>query len=175
MSITDEAIEFTYYLMSGNTLNMQEVMKETFMHARTNDRVGIDDIKESLYVLLESKDTEYREILNRLTSPKDRNTLFCIVAEGIATGLTSSAIMKKYNLDNASSVQHSLENLSSEDPDKLNMIVRIAKGTYMLQDRMFELWIANKGQYLEQKFAASKSRFEKEKEIANSLPNIPKP
>ena len=115
---------------------------------------------------------EYRDLLNRITSIKDRNTLFCIAAMGVASGLTSSGVMKKYNLDNASSVQHSLANLGAE---KMDLIQLLSKGTYTLQDRLFELWIAYRGNYLEMKLSNPKERFEKERSELSSLPPIPKP
>lgn len=171
-NITEEAIEFTYYVMSGNTFGMQEIMKEAFINASPGSLTEKEDIINALKGILIKKDTEYREILNRITSIKDRNTLFCIAALGVAQGLTSSEVMKKFNLDNASSVQHSLSNLSE---DKLDMIQLISKGTYMLQDRLFELWIAYRGNYLDMKLINPKERFEKERKESRSLPDIPKP
>ena len=171
-SITEDAIEFTYYLMSGNTFGMQEIMKEAFIGAVPGRLTDKSDIVSALKALLERKDADYREVLNRITSIKDRNTLFCIAALGIAQGLTSSAVMKRFNLDNASSVQHSLSNLGAE---KMDMIQSISKGSYMLQDRLFELWIAYRGQYLDIKLDNPKDRFEKERREINSLPVILKP
>lgn len=170
--ISDEAIEFTYYLMSGNTFGMQEVMKLAFMNAEPGALTEKKDIICALKELLTSKDAEYRDLLNRITSIKDRNTLFCIAAMGVASGLTSSGVMKKYNLDNASSVQHSLANLGAE---KMDLIQLLSKGTYTLQDRLFELWIAYRGNYLEMKLSNPKERFEKERSELSSLPPIPKP
>ena len=77
--------------------------------------------------------------------------------------------MKKYNLDNASSVQNALGNLCGEN---LNIAVNIAKGTYILQDRLFELWIAKRGGYMELKLANVKERFEKERSLMVSNPDI---
>ena len=171
-SITEDAIEFTYYLMSGNTFGMQEVMKEAFIDAASGSLTDKKDIIEALKSILVKKDAEYREVLNRITSVKDRNTLFCIAAMGVAKGLTSSVVMKRYNLDNASSVQHSLANLGA---DKMDVIQLISKGTYILQDRLFELWIAFRGNYLETKLVNPKERFDLERQESQSLPSIPKP
>lgn len=172
MSITEDAIDFTYYLMSGNTFGMQEMMKEAFINATPGSLTQRQDMVKALKGILIRKDSEYREVLNRITSVKDRNTLFCIAALGVAQGLTSGAVMKRYNLDNASSVQHSLSNLSE---DKLDMIHNVSKGTYVLQDRLFELWIAYRGNYLDAKLVNPKARFDKERQETMSLPSIPKP
>lgn len=168
-TIDTEAIEFTYYLFSGNTYLMQELMKGVF--ARTDSGSNADKplLLQCLTGMINDKDADYRETLNRLNSKKERNTLFCIAGEGIAKGLTSTAIMKRYDLDNASSVQNALENLCGED---LKIAVRIAKGVYMLQDRLFELWIASRGGYLDLKLSNPKERFEEERRILEAIPAI---
>ena len=170
--VTNDAIDCLYYLMSGNTFGMQEVMRETFMNTAVGRTTEKKDIRSSLIDILSRRDQEYREILNRISSVKDRNLLFCIAAMGIAKGLTSSATMKRFNLDNASSVQHSLDNLG---PNKMNLIQCISKGTYIIQDRLFELWIAYRGNYLDIKLENPKERFEQERAESTSIPVIPAP
>ena len=86
--------------------------------------------------------------------------LFCIAAEGIASELTSTGIMKRYDLDNASSVQNALKVLSG---DKLNLVRKIGKATYILRDRFFELWLARNNQALKRKFDEAESRFKTER------------
>ena len=75
-------------------------------------------------------------------------------------------MMKKYNLDNASVVQNALNNLGEE---RMNIIARLCKGTYVLQDRLFELWIAYKSGFLDRKFEAVPERFIEQREIDNAL------
>lgn len=168
-TIDIEAIEFTYYLFSGNTYLMQELMKLFFSVTESGKRADMDSLLQCLTSMIDSKDADYRDLINRLNSKKERNTLYCIAGEGIARGLTSTAMMKRYDLDNASSVQNALENLCGEN---LKIAVRIAKGVYMLQDRLFELWIASRGGYLDLKLSHPKERFDKERKIMESIPEI---
>lgn len=168
-SIDDNAVSFAYHLFSGETYLMQETMKETYAGCAPGAAAGKDEVIEAVKELLSRKETDYRDILSRLDNKKERNTLYCIAIEGIASGLTSSAIMKKYQLDNASSVQNALENLG---PDKLALIERIAKGTYVIQDRLFELWIAAKSGILQAKFLEAEARFYRQREIAERI-NLP--
>ena len=165
-SIEPDAIEFTYYLMSGSTYDMQRIMQNTFSYAEQGAVVTQEDIRKSIMRILEEKDYEYREILNKIKSIKDRNTLYCIAFEGIADNMTSSAVMKRYKLDNASSVQNSLENLGEA---KYDHITKLSKGIYQLRDRMFELWLANKAGILDGKFAEPKSRFERERQLQSDF------
>lgn len=158
--ITDDAVEFVYYLMSGNTFNMQEVMRETFMATETKKDAAKEDVIASVRSIISRRDEEYREIMGRLSNVKDRKLLYCIATEGVAQSLTSSVMLKKYGLDNASSVQHSIKNLMSE---KMPMVQKLSKQTYMMQDRFFELWLSCKTGNLESKLIAPKERFERER------------
>ena len=158
--IDDGAVDFVYYLMSGNTFSMQETMKEIFMATEGKSCATRDDAESAVLAILDRHDEEYREQMNRLTSAKDRKLLYCIAAEGVAMNLTSGGMLKKYGLDNASSVQHSLSNLTSE---KTPMVQRLSKTAYMMQDRNFELWISRRNGDICRKFENPEGRFEQEK------------
>lgn len=164
-----ESIEFAYYLFSGNTYLMQELMKSVFLETNKEKPANKSTLLKCLSSMIDGKDADYRDLINRLNSKKERNTLYCIAGEGIAKGLTSTAMMKRYDLDNASSVQNALENLCGES---LKIAVKIAKGVYTLQDRLFELWIASRGCYLGMKLMNPKRRFEEERSIIEKLPEI---
>lgn len=164
--IEEDAVRFTYSLFSGETYLMQLLMKELYSMMPAGSTADIDDVKEALLAILETKDIDYKELIDRLDNQKERRTLFCIAAEGIGKELTSSWMMKKYNLDNASVVQNALNNLGEE---RMNIIARLCKGTYVLQDRLFELWIAYKSGFLDRKFEAVPERFIEQREIDNAL------
>ena len=72
--------------------------------------------------------------------------------------------VKHYHLNSASSAQKSLLALQDENSP---LIRKISKGTYVLEDRLFELWIAREGNYLDYKYAAAHSRFLKQEELEN--------
>ncbi len=160
--IEDEAVEFVYYLMSGNTFGMQETMKEVFMMTEGKACAEREDAVAATLSILDRHDEEYREQINRVTKTKDRKLLYCIAKEGIAKGLTSSGMLKKYGLDNASSVQHSLKNLMNE---RMPLVQRLSKQAYMLQDRNFELWLSLKAGDIDGKFENPKERFDRERAL----------
>lgn len=168
-TIDAEAVAFAYYLFCGETYLMQEVMKEAYSRTANKDICSKDIVLASIDELMSRKEIDYRDILSRLNNTKERNTLFCIAMEGIADGLTSSSIMKKYRLDNASAVQNALENLGQ---DKLALIEKIAKGTYILHDRLFELWIASKNGMLEDKYENAEKRFHIQREIVSRITGL---
>jgi AAA+ ATPase superfamily predicted ATPase len=163
--VDDDAVDFVYYLMSGNTFNMQETMKEMFMMTSDTGHAKKDDAVSAVLSILDRHDEEYREQINLITNLKDRKLLYCVAKEGIAQNLTSGGIMKRYGLDNASSVQHSISNLTDE---KMPLIQRLSK-TYMLQDRIFELWLSLRNGGIEDKFKNPKERFDRERALNNEL------
>lgn len=163
--VDDDAVDFVYYLMSGNTFNMQETMKEMFMMTSDKGHAKKDDAVSAVLSILDRHDEEYREQINLITNLKDRKLLYCVAKEGMAQNLTSGGIMKRYGLDNASSVQHSISNLTDE---KMPLIRRLSK-TYMLQDRIFELWLSLRNGGIEDKFKNPKERFERERALNNEL------
>lgn len=161
-TIAPEAVRFVYDLFLGETAPMQETMNNVFGKTDKKTTAGIPEIKESIVSILESKDESFRTLLNGIEREKTRNTLYCIAAQGIASNLTSTKTMKDYALDNASSVQNALAYLLDEN----NSIVRkLAKGTYIIDDRMFELWIAKEGNYLGIKFETASDRHQRQRAL----------
>ena len=160
--INDDAIDLVYYLFCGNTYDMQQVMKAAFADAGKSRAVDTDAIVSTVQQILSEKDKDFRENLNRLDNQKERRVLFCIASEGLATGLTSSSMMKRYGLDNASSVQNALRNLCG---DNLNMVAKVGRSHYKLQDKFFELWLAQMNHVFEGKITSAKKTFEDLREI----------
>ena len=113
--ISEEAIQFLYYLFSGETAPMQETMNRVFSMVGTGDKADVNTIKDALNTLLDSRDTSFREIINRIERENVRNTLFCVAALGIADNLTSAKNVKHYHLNSASSAQKSLLALQDEN------------------------------------------------------------
>ena len=164
-TIADSAVDLTYNLFCGNTYDMQQVMKEAFANTRKGGIVEDAVILATIHQMLTEKEKDFRENLNRLDNKKERNVLFCIASEGLATGLTSSAVMKRYNLDNASSVQNALRNLCD---DKLNLVAKVGKSHYKLQDKFFELWLAESNHVFDTQVEAAYNTFQTLREIDNA-------
>ncbi|MBQ9893667.1 MAG: ATP-binding protein [Bacteroidales bacterium] len=160
--IEDTAIDLVYHLFCGNTYDMQQVMKAAFAGAVKTRAVDVDAIIATIQLILFDKDKDFRENLNRLDNQKERRVLFCIANEGLATGLTSASTMKRYGLDNASSVQNALRNLCG---DKLNMVAKVGRSHYKLQDKFFELWLAKMNHTFDAKVANAGVLFEAVREI----------
>lgn len=64
--------------------------------------------------------------------------------------------MKRYGLDNSSSVQNALRNLYG---DNLNMVTMVGRSHYKLQDKFFELWLAQMNHVFDGKIASVEKTF----------------
>ena len=160
--IETEAVHLVYQLFSANTYDMQEVMKETFAETGKDKTAAIRDVRDAIERLLDARDEEFREKLDRIDNEKNRRLLRCIAQEGLVTGLSSGAMMKKYNLDNASSVQNGLRVLMN---DNHSLVSKVGSRHYQIQNRFLELWLARKSGTIGQKYQSVQERFAREQEI----------
>ena len=71
-------------------------------------------------------------------------------------------MMKHYDLDNASAVQNALRNLCD---DKLNLVTKVGKSHYKLQDKFFELWLAETNHAFDSKVSNAMKTFDTLREI----------
>lgn len=168
--IEESAIEFAYELVSGNTYEMQRIMRSIFASTEVGKAATIQYVKDAVNRILERQDQTYREKVNFLNNKKERKVLLAIALEGVGTNMLSQKMIEAYKLGATSSVAQSLEKLCSEDG--LNLVLKIGN-SYKLQDKMFELWIAKQYDQLEMKFALANQQFIKELESEKQL-NLPK-
>ncbi|MBQ8060900.1 MAG: ATP-binding protein [Bacteroidales bacterium] len=160
--IEADAVNLVYCLFSGNTYDMQETMKETFTEVPEGSTVVKQDILNAIDNLLDSRDQEFRGMLDKVESAKARKVIACIAREGIATRLTSADKLKSYKLDNASSVQNAIKVLSGES---LNFVKKVGKASYSLNNRFFEYWHSRRDGYLEEKIENAADRFNWERSL----------
>jgi len=166
--ITPDAVDFLYCLFSGDTFLMQQLMKDVYSSTSPGDTIDKSVLWTAVGEMLKTKDADFRDILNRITRPVERNLLYCIASKGVAFKLTSSETIRKYNLESASAVQHAINNL---DDGKHGLISRVSKSVYVIKDRLFELWIAERGGYLEWYKESAQKRFKMQRDLEMSLPD----
>ena len=170
--ITDEAIKLVYNVFTANTFEMQQVMNITYAMTEKGSTIDSNTIKDMIDYILLDNDNNYKEVFASTKNEKEKNLLICIACLGVASDLTAEAVIQQYNLGTASSVQNSLRKFSTGKQPILDLI---AKSTYRLQDKFFELWLADKIGILDKKYEAAESQFKKEREIIKAFPklNIP--
>ncbi len=165
-AIDPEAVSFTYALLLGNTLNMQQLMNALFILTEKGEPADVDALKSAVEKILDERDEGYKSLLYTLGGDKERKLALCLAIEGIATEITSSAMLHKYGLGSASTVQNACRNLSSGER---KIAVKLGKGTYTLADKFFELWLARKMDLLNVKYETAPELMEKSKTISNQI------
>lgn len=167
--ISDEAVALVYALFSGRTYDMQEVMKEVFQQLDPGKTAVPDNVKDAVTRLIAMWENDFRERMDKIEKIKNRNMLYAVALEGIATSVTSTAFIRKYKMDNASSVQNAIAYLSD---DSVNAIEKIGKASYQLQNRLFEFWIAKGFRRLDQKFDMARERYNQERQMLAQQPTF---
>jgi len=90
--------------------------------------------RESLQSIIDVNDTLCREELSQLTL-RQKELLFAIAEEGVASKLTFSAFIKRHRLYSASSVQAVMKKLKDDD------VIVEEKGLFRVGDRIFGIWL----------------------------------
>lgn len=160
--LDDDAASLTYDIFANSTLSMQEVMNEVFASTSTGATAGHESVLDAIGTILRQKDGGFRETLDRIENARTRNTLRCIADLGIATGLTSTEILRKYRLDNASAVQNAIKYLTAP---RVGLVTEIRPNYYRVEDKFLELWLQSKAGLLDRRIDESRSLLEKERAL----------
>ncbi len=133
--VEHSVIEKVWNLYDGYTWFVQMMMNELF--ALTNDKGTCHEeyIIEAQHNIVMSQEASYKDLLSKLP-PKQKTVLQAIAKEGLASNITSSKFIKKYNLNSASSVQSAVKMLLKND-----FITQI-DNTYRVYDYFFMEWLA---------------------------------
>ena len=164
--ISPDAVSFIYTLMLGNTLNIQQLANTVFTLTKRQECADVSIVKSAIEKLLDERTEAYKSLLYNIGGEKERRVVVCLAAEGIATEITSSAMLQKYNLGTASIVQNACRNLSS---GKQKVIIKLSKGTYTLSDKFFELWLARLMNLLDMKYSVAPDLMLKDKELSSQI------
>jgi len=166
--IEPAAVRFAYDLFNGNTLYLQQVMNRVFDATLTYDTATVDTVKSAVRTILSERHDAYDTAFANLRNAGEKRVVAAVAMEGVAVGMTSSAMISKYNLGAPSTVHNHLTALSSENN---HVLQKIGDGAYVLVDKFLELWIADRIGVLSQKFDnAAALRALYEKKCGNRIP-----
>lgn len=132
--IKEEAIELVYQAFGGNTYYMQKVMHEAFNQTAPQAEADCEMIKSIIHALVLDNDHKFSEILSRLTLPQ-KELLYAVAKEGMASQITSSGFVKKHSLRSASSVQSAVKKLLEYH------LISTSQSTYYIDDQLMNLWL----------------------------------
>ncbi|WP_291529600.1 hypothetical protein [Bacteroides sp. UBA939] len=127
-------VEKVYYQFEGCTWFVQMMMNELFALTAHDELCGIDKLQMAWDNIIRTQEESYKDLLSRL-APKQKLILQAIAKEGEASGITSSAFIKKYNLSSTSSVQSAVKPLLKSG------WVTQERGSYRVYDYFLAEWL----------------------------------
>ena len=127
-------IGHVYSQFEGCTWFVQMLMNELFALTAPGELCGMEKWEAALANVIRSQEGSYKELLSHL-APKQKAVLQAIAKEGRASGVTSAAFIRKYNLPSASSVQSALKSLLKND------WVTQEGDAYRVYDYFFAEWL----------------------------------
>ena len=137
-NITPEAVSMAYDLFAGHTYYVHNVLHNAFAYIDPNVTIDETAISQTLSDILEEKGRSFANVMNQLNI-QQKETLIAIAKEGVASGVTSVAFVKKHALKSPSSVQYAINTLL--DKQILTYQNEQRTKTYSVSDRFMEMWI----------------------------------
>ena len=136
--ITHEAVSLAYDLFAGHTYYVHNILHNAFAYTDSEETIDETIINKTLSDILEEKGRSFANVMNQLNM-QQKETLIAIAKEGIASGITSVAFVKKHALKSPSYVQYAINVLL----DKQILTYQNEKRTkkYSISDRFMEMWI----------------------------------
>lgn len=136
--ITSDAVVLAYDLFEGHTYYVHNILHNAFAYLDTNKKIDENDIRNILSDILEEKGHTFSSVMNQLNY-QQKETLIAIAKEGKASGVTSTAFVKKHALKSPSSVQYAITALLEKQLLTYQNIQRTK--VYSVSDRFLEMWI----------------------------------
>ena len=132
--IDTAVIEQVYTQFEGVTWYLQRVMNELFSRTQPGTTSHSGMIAPAIQGILDANSYTYEAILFQLPT-KQKALLIAIAKAGKAQALTSSAFVKRYHLQSASSVQSAIKGLLEKN------FVTNHLGVYEIYDKFFQMWL----------------------------------
>lgn len=122
-----DVVVFIYNMFAGYTWYMHMMMNELFVLTDKGERCTMEMVDVALENIILSQQQTYKELM-AMIPPKQKMVLEAIAKEGKASGVTSSAFIKRHSLPSTSSVQAALKGLLEKE------IVTQSNGVYWVYD-----------------------------------------
>ena len=135
-SISNDVTSYIYDMVDGTTWYIQKICNELF--AYTDKDCTMEDVDVAVNNILEEKTDTFQDTLLRLTA-KQKQLLIALSKEGADVQPTSSAFIKKYKLQAASSIQRGIATLLDKD------ILTSEGGRYQIYDYFLLFWLRKEG------------------------------
>ena len=132
--LADGVTKAVYALSHGVTWYTQKLFNTLYADTREGTACQVENVQEALEYIIKTQSYSYEEVLFRLPE-KQKMVLIALAKNGPSKAVTSSAFVKKYSLQSASSVQSALRGLLEKD------FVTLEQGTYVVYDTFMAYWL----------------------------------
>lgn len=132
--LDDGVTEAVYALSNGVTWYTQKLFNTLYAATREGDKCDVSQVQVALEYILKTQSYSFEEILFRLPE-KQKMVLRALAQNGPTKSITSSAFVKKYALQSASTVQSAIRGLLEKD------FVTLEQGVYSVYDLFMAYWL----------------------------------
>lgn len=132
--LDDGVTEAVYALSNGVTWYTQKLFNTLYAATREGDKCDVSQVQVALEYILKTQSYSFEEILFRLPE-KQKMVLRALAKNGPTKSITSSAFVKKYALQSASTVQSAIRGLLEKD------FVTLEQGVYSVYDLFMAYWL----------------------------------
>jgi hypothetical protein len=132
--LADGVTKAVYAFSHGVTWYTQKLFNTLYADTREGTICQVENVQEALEYIIKTQSYSYEEVLFRLPE-KQKMVLIALAKNGPSKAVTSSAFVKKYSLQSASSVQSALRGLLEKD------FVILEQGTYVVYDTFMAYWL----------------------------------
>lgn len=123
-----------YSRMEGHTWYVQRVLNEVFARTEQGGAAGVEMVPETISYIIRLESRAYEELFAGFSQTQKR-LLIAIAREGKASGITSSAFVKKHALKTPSTVQSAARVLYEYET------ITKTGNQYSVTNRFFSLWL----------------------------------
>lgn len=132
--LADGVTEAVYAISNGVTWYTQKLFNTLYSGTPEGATSQVKDVQNALDYIIKTQAYSYEEILFRLPE-KQKMVLIALAKNGPSKAVTSSAFIKKYSLQSASTVQSALRGLLEKD------FVTLEQGVYTVYDLFMAIWL----------------------------------
>lgn len=133
-SMDGEVMTLIYQRFDAVTSCIQRVLNVLFLKTLPGQCCTADMVDNAVTYILDMFSETYSDLLDKIPE-KQREVFIAIALEGKAQAITSKLFIKKYHLQTVSVITAAIRALLDKD------LVTSDKGTYMVYDPFFALWI----------------------------------
>ena len=136
-AINEETITNVYQQWQGITMYMHRILHDAFVIVQEGEQCTMQVIEDVTSTYISQNEKRLQEMLAFIT-PQQKELLYAIAREGVASKLTSAAFVKRNQLKSASAVQSAVKRLLEYD------IITQKGHQFSISDPLLAIWLRNR-------------------------------